>query len=715
MTTPTKDTLIQKLQGYGISQVVEEIDPLSIEDLIAFVEKDWTDLGCSLAIAKAIYNHLHPQSQAPPTTALLPVPPLPHFNPINYAFTLYGLDSNGDAFLPLQGRTEQVKLARQYIRMPLQKLSPIIISTSRGMGKTFLLKKLGANDLASNERIDELEQAKLNGRTISVTAAPDTVDKYDKNYELWVKDLLLAHLSHVFAGYSYQNVDFRIQPYLNPLLDDLSYASDSFKTFVELVRSFSVSQAFDLVMEWTRNAFNITAEIRLVILVDEMQHLLLEMGIQSTIGTSIHTFLSMALSCLKSKRPIIIMTGTNYGEHEIMDDYSDVNPHFVGLTPFALEESRDFGTRLFGHAGKQINWSADDLRLAQAIQTLSAGVPRLLRLGYGSWMDLHTASFQLIIQTFFVNARSYYKEAAAIFGKDSMLSDTDLAMIMLCCNSFYPVSNINNRVSGTKHTWNSLIRTSVVFPCGNDCYCIPSIFWLPKDAEVVADKMARVNSEISRLVHGVELGIMNLDVIAWYDDRNHWLTHIGHYFERLFGMSLAISYYLQYKRSRKRGMKLSDVYYVPENSYFRPGLDSLDVNLKDGFEMCKTEELPDKRKGRVKVVYCNQKAKSTAKYDSVIQMAKGYICIQNKNSYKTPAACDIVKQLDALPSDSVLIWVYLGHNDKDMKAPLYYDEIVKDAIKKHKLIFVSSAGCCSPAILSLLSNLMGRVASHPSM
>jgi hypothetical protein len=202
------------------------------------------------------------------------------------------------------------------------------------MGKTFLLKKLGANDLDSNERIDELEQAKLNGRTISVTAAPDTVDKYEKNYELWVKDLLLAHLSHVFAGYSFENVDFRIQPYLNPLLDDLSYASDSFKTFVEHVRSLSVSQAFDLVMEWTRNAFNITAEIRLVILIDEMQHLLLEMGIQSTIGT---TFLSMALSCLKSKRPIIIMTGTNYGEHEIMDDYSVVNPHFVALTPFAFE------------------------------------------------------------------------------------------------------------------------------------------------------------------------------------------------------------------------------------------------------------------------------------------------------------------------------------------------------------------------------------------
>jgi predicted Ser/Thr protein kinase len=61
MTTPTKDTLIQKLQGYGLSQVVAQIDPLSIEDLIAFVEKDWIDLGCSLAVAIVIYNHLHPR------------------------------------------------------------------------------------------------------------------------------------------------------------------------------------------------------------------------------------------------------------------------------------------------------------------------------------------------------------------------------------------------------------------------------------------------------------------------------------------------------------------------------------------------------------------------------------------------------------------------------------------------------------------------------
>jgi hypothetical protein len=33
MATPTKDTLNQKLQGYGLSQVVALIDPLSFDDL----------------------------------------------------------------------------------------------------------------------------------------------------------------------------------------------------------------------------------------------------------------------------------------------------------------------------------------------------------------------------------------------------------------------------------------------------------------------------------------------------------------------------------------------------------------------------------------------------------------------------------------------------------------------------------------------------------
>ncbi|KAI3656373.1 hypothetical protein MP638_000789 [Amoeboaphelidium occidentale] len=88
MTTPTKDTLIQKLQGYGLSQVVTQIDPLSIEDIIAFVEKDWTDLdiiafvekdwtdlGCSLAVAKAIYNHLHPSFRSLLSHALPPLGP----------------------------------------------------------------------------------------------------------------------------------------------------------------------------------------------------------------------------------------------------------------------------------------------------------------------------------------------------------------------------------------------------------------------------------------------------------------------------------------------------------------------------------------------------------------------------------------------------------------------------------------------------------------
>ncbi|KAI3657180.1 hypothetical protein MP638_000304, partial [Amoeboaphelidium occidentale] len=43
--------------------------------IIAFVEKDWTDLGCSLAVEKAIYNHLHPSFRSLLSHALPPLGP----------------------------------------------------------------------------------------------------------------------------------------------------------------------------------------------------------------------------------------------------------------------------------------------------------------------------------------------------------------------------------------------------------------------------------------------------------------------------------------------------------------------------------------------------------------------------------------------------------------------------------------------------------------
>ena len=201
----------------------------------------------------------------------LTVDDVTEFKPANYKFKLYGLDSNGDPHLPLLGREEQDGRVRNMIWMSPQKLTPIIISTSRGMGKTFLLRKLGANDAGSS--IKELEDAKNNGRTVSFTAGMLTVEKYRNNHELWQKDLFCSHLSQVFVGHSFKNVKF-VKTYANPLLEDLSMPSESFRELVKKMRSMTALNVYELVMNWTREAFNITSDIRLVILIDEMQFLL---------------------------------------------------------------------------------------------------------------------------------------------------------------------------------------------------------------------------------------------------------------------------------------------------------------------------------------------------------------------------------------------------------------------------------------------------------
>ena len=74
-------------------------------------------------------------------------PLFPAYDPSSYEVFFPFFESNGESYLTLRGRDDVVKQINETVqfdpknrRVVRQKYWPIIISTSRGMGKTFLLQ-----------------------------------------------------------------------------------------------------------------------------------------------------------------------------------------------------------------------------------------------------------------------------------------------------------------------------------------------------------------------------------------------------------------------------------------------------------------------------------------------------------------------------------------------------------------------------------------------
>ena len=103
------------------------------------------------------------------------IPTLPSFNPSNYEVSFPLLAAkNGEMFLTLLGRDDVVKKINDlvlyvpsYPTVNTPKYSPIIISTSRGMGKTFLLKMIGMQKVKQELENEKIKLARDCGRVLS--------------------------------------------------------------------------------------------------------------------------------------------------------------------------------------------------------------------------------------------------------------------------------------------------------------------------------------------------------------------------------------------------------------------------------------------------------------------------------------------------------------------------------------------------------------------
>ena len=95
---------------------------------------------------------------------------IPPFDPAKYKGVkfLFMEAENGESYLNTLGRDDIINNINTNIHdLSTQKYRPIIISTSRGMGKTFLLKVIGMQKLKPELKSRLIENAISCGRVIS--------------------------------------------------------------------------------------------------------------------------------------------------------------------------------------------------------------------------------------------------------------------------------------------------------------------------------------------------------------------------------------------------------------------------------------------------------------------------------------------------------------------------------------------------------------------
>ena len=148
---------------------------------------------------------------------------LPPFDPASYQIFFPFFVHNGESYLTLLGRDDVVKQINSIVLLDpnnrlaqRQKYWPIIISTSRGMGKTFLLKMIGMQKMKAELKNVLIEEAGSCGRILSFdfaknpTAIQTVDDARDFFPRLMIYFLCLLFDAKQVDGINFEKINFEV-------------------------------------------------------------------------------------------------------------------------------------------------------------------------------------------------------------------------------------------------------------------------------------------------------------------------------------------------------------------------------------------------------------------------------------------------------------------------------------------------------------------------
>ena len=130
----------------------------------------------------------------------------PAYDPKHYKLEFPFFECNGSDSLKILGRDKLIYDVSHTIYYQSMKYSPVMITSSRGMGKTFFLKKIGMQDVPESLRCAQIVDAAQYGRIISFDFAREAL--HERSAEKFIVQLLVYYLCRLFRGCRVNGVNF---------------------------------------------------------------------------------------------------------------------------------------------------------------------------------------------------------------------------------------------------------------------------------------------------------------------------------------------------------------------------------------------------------------------------------------------------------------------------------------------------------------------------
>ncbi|KAJ3223418.1 hypothetical protein HDU78_011321 [Chytriomyces hyalinus] len=262
------------------------------------------------------------------------------FNPANYTLEFPFFESPvAEAYVSLLGRDEVIKQMNKVIsgRANWQKYTPFIVSTSRGMGKTFFLKIVGSQRLKPDLQCPQLVEAAAHGRVLSFDFARNPMKfKEAKEADAFLLQLMVFFLCRMFDGCEVDGICFQSLPFLR--IEEHEAGQLKFKQWLYSCWWRSVEQMIDEYVRLTNLAFGVSSGAPLVFLFDEVQRLCAPTNIEANHRQDKHTELSLLLTRLGcQQRPICLCAGTSDGNTLSIPAYSTFVPKILSLSALSGE------------------------------------------------------------------------------------------------------------------------------------------------------------------------------------------------------------------------------------------------------------------------------------------------------------------------------------------------------------------------------------------
>ena len=627
----------------------------------------------------------------------------PFFESVNAGYMDY-FDSNA-----LLGRDKVIQEINDIIgRRQLDKYQPIIISTSRGMGKTFLMKCVGTQKVKEQLKCGLIGDALKYGRILSFdfAVAAQFAVPTEQDIPTFFTRLMIYFLCLLFNGTVVDGIEFELISQFGGIVG-FQGKQVAFQKWLATSNRLNAEHMMTEYIRLTNIAFKAQCDSPPVFLLDEIQGLCKPTQVQSTFNANnvivCHSFLSLLLTQLAGKhKPVCICTGTNNGSIISITEKSKIIPNIISLTTFSEEKEYTlFWTQMteYLNTKETVAKNFESNSLFKSLVFASYQIPRLLLLAHAAWYDTNRSD-EFIVQKYEESATTYYEEMSSLL-TSKYFSVNDISHILLSCGVHWRVGNVDDTVPGTEIKWNRLIQLSLVFPHLDGCYVFPfHLMWRTRTPTMIEEGTYRkTRSEIEGMCSFLIKGLYIEDLFHSYDKLcSENLYNIGIYYETLFASSLAVKYYLKSIVMNQKSIDILEIINVNTTHSACNILKKYQVDFSEGIF------LPDKgalsSSNNLPKAVIHNKKKHNAHHDIILPAISNdtqvNIAVQCKASFdlckkKTIESQLLVSKEKEAQSVQQLVWLYLGEENREKLYP--------------KVAFLNGSGCCNGMSLNLFELL----------